>query len=85
MFMKVMFNMSNIILEKGKIQFNLGEFEKDIVLSNNFVEEKIVINLSSNINENVFIKNIQSSLKTITISKSSQEISEVNYIIIETQ
>ena len=85
MYMKVIFNMSNSILEKGKIQFNLGEIEKNIVLSNSFVEEKIVINLSSNINENVFVKNIQSSLKTITISKSSQEISEVNYIILEIQ
>ena len=72
--------MSNFILQKGNLQF-LNQDEKDIIVTSQFNENNIVINISSDTNENVFVKNIDAVNKTITIKKSSHESALINYII----
>lgn len=67
----------------GKIEFLSGEESKEIVLSQLYDSNSIVINITSEKNENIYFKKEQGQIDRFVIYKSNEEPNVVYYVVLE--
>ena len=67
----------------GKIEFLSGETFKEVLLSSSYDSNTIVINISPEENENIYIKKDPGLIDRFSIHKSDSNPNVIYYVVLE--